>query len=236
MITQRISSPLLIREPQVALLRAESCITSPVVGDAREDVLRCRPPTVAATITARPLHLLICYAEAALLAIDIRRDSSVGDSLAYRSIFQTNRMLEMCRCVIRHCVPRPPDSEGKTCWHIFADRGVRKLGSRSSLRTNVRSVVGLMALENHELSELNRIGLALLKDDPELARKLSKPIRCTCHFWMALSYATLAVCALLLCMGLALRDVTAPMAGGLALMTAYPLFLVMAKRRRPLTE
>jgi hypothetical protein len=72
--------------------------------------------------------------------------------------------------------------------------------------------MGLMTLERHEFM----VEEALRRSDAALARKLAAPIGCR-----RLSLA-----------GLALGHSAAPIAGGLALLTIYPLVLVLAKKRK----
>lgn len=87
-----------------------------------------------------------------------------------------------------------------------------------------------MVLAIHELLELDKIGQALSKDDPELARKLAGPHGYARQLRTVLSYVTPAVCTLIFFVGLALGDAVLAFAGGLALMTAYSGLLLTARR------
>lgn len=87
-----------------------------------------------------------------------------------------------------------------------------------------------MVLAIHELLELDKIGQALSKDDPELARKLAGPHGYARQLRTVLSYVTPAVCTLIFFVGLALGDGVLAFAGGLVLMTAYSGLLLTARR------
>lgn len=60
---------------------------------------------------------------------------------------------------------------------------------------------GVMVLAIHELLELDKIGQALSKDDPELARKLAGPHGFARQLRTVLSYVTPAVCTLIFFVG-----------------------------------
>lgn len=89
-----------------------------------------------------------------------------------------------------------------------------------------------MVLAIPELLELDRIGRALSREDPELAEVLRRPLTCPRQLWNVLSLVALALCAALLCAGIVLHRDIAVFAGELVLMTVCPLLLIMARKRK----
>jgi hypothetical protein len=90
-----------------------------------------------------------------------------------------------------------------------------------------------MSLDHEELLRLSRIADALRRTDPELARELSGPLVPRRVPWPILAGVTLAVCGLLAVVGIAIGDVAVFAAGGLALLTVYPVLLLRAGEQRP---
>jgi hypothetical protein len=89
-----------------------------------------------------------------------------------------------------------------------------------------------MSLDHNEFLQLSRIADLTRRSDPELARKLAEPMRRR-RGWVKASHGTtLALCAILLLAGLVTDDLALSAAGGLALLTLYPLLLVVLKKRR----
>lgn len=88
-----------------------------------------------------------------------------------------------------------------------------------------------MTLSYGDLLRLSRIEEALRKSDPELARTLAAPLGPRRPRRKILEYVTLSVCAVLSLTGLVIGDITTFAAGGLALLTLYPLLLVTRSTR-----
>jgi hypothetical protein len=90
-----------------------------------------------------------------------------------------------------------------------------------------------MSLDHNEFLQLSRIADLTRRSDPELARKLAEPMRRRRRGWVKASHGTtLALCAILLLAGLVTDDLALSAVGGLALLTLYPLLLVVLKKRR----
>jgi len=89
-----------------------------------------------------------------------------------------------------------------------------------------------MSLDHNEFLQLSRIADFTRRSDPELVRRLAAPMGPRRRLWATrASYVTLAVCALLSLVGLVTGNTTTTVVGGLALLTIYPLLLIVAKER-----
>jgi hypothetical protein len=90
-----------------------------------------------------------------------------------------------------------------------------------------------MSLDHNEFLQLSRISDLTRRSDPELVRKLAAPMRQRRRGWVKASHVTtLALCAMLLLAGLVTDDLRMSAVGGLALLTIYPLLLVVMNMRR----
>jgi Protein of unknown function (DUF3040) len=89
-----------------------------------------------------------------------------------------------------------------------------------------------MSLDHNEFLQLSRIADFTRRSDPELVRRLAAPMGPRRRLQVTRSSSvTLAVCVLLGLVGL-VTDVTGiAAAGGLTLLTLYPLLLIVAKER-----
>jgi Protein of unknown function (DUF3040) len=88
-----------------------------------------------------------------------------------------------------------------------------------------------MSLDHNEFLQLSRIADFTRRSDPELVRRLAAPMGPRRLWATRASSVTLAVCVLLGLVGL-LTGVTAiAAAGGLTLLTLYPLLLIVARER-----
>jgi Protein of unknown function (DUF3040) len=89
-----------------------------------------------------------------------------------------------------------------------------------------------MSLDHNEFLQLSRIADFTRRSDPELVRRLAAPMGPLRRLWATrASSVTLAVCVLLALVGLVTGVTAITVAGGLALLTVYPLLLIVAKER-----
>jgi len=85
-----------------------------------------------------------------------------------------------------------------------------------------------MSLDHDEFVQLSRIADFTSRSDPELVRRLAAPMGPR-RLWAArASSVILAVCVLLGLVGLVTGVTTIAVAGGLTLLTIYPLLLIVA--------